>query len=113
MEYFNNEIFGFSNDNNENLEQTNNFNYDSISGLGESNYENEDLFNTEVEATEPVNSSQNLYENYNFENVNAVSSVAQNNLESNTPFVQESNTEDTFVPFDQPTEPQVFEQPYV
>lgn len=49
MEQYGNEIFGFSNESNEELEQTNNFNYDSISGLGESNYENEDLFNTEVE----------------------------------------------------------------
>ena len=37
-----NDVFGFDGNN---IEQENNdFNYDSISGLGESNYENEDLF---------------------------------------------------------------------
>ena len=48
MEQFDNEVFGFGNDTNEEFEQTNDFNYDSISGLGESDYENEDLFSPEV-----------------------------------------------------------------
>ena len=48
MEQFNNEFFGFGTETNEDVDQ-NNFNYNSISGLGESNYENEDLFATEVE----------------------------------------------------------------
>ena len=41
MEQFDNEFFGFGVETNE---DTNDFNYDSISGLGESDYENEDLF---------------------------------------------------------------------
>ena len=45
MEQFDNEVFGFGVETNE---DTNDFNYDSISGLGESDYENEDLFSTEV-----------------------------------------------------------------
>lgn len=49
MEEFNDEVFEFGNNTNEDTEQQSSFNYDSISGLGESNYENEDLFNTEVE----------------------------------------------------------------
>jgi len=48
MEQFDNEVFEFGNDKSEELDQTSNFNYDSISGLGESDYENEDLFSTEV-----------------------------------------------------------------
>lgn len=48
MEQFDNEFFGFGTETNEDIDQ-NNFNYDSISGLGESDYENEDLFATEVE----------------------------------------------------------------
>ena len=43
MKQFDNEFFGFGTETNEDIEQ-NNFNYDSISGLGESDYENEDLF---------------------------------------------------------------------
>ena len=57
-----NEVFEFGTNPNE---EANNFNYENISGLGESNYENEDLFdnlppvNTNKENTtsnnEPVN----------------------------------------------------------
>ena len=46
MEQFDNEVFEFGMESNEEI---NNFKYDSISGLGESDYENEDLFSTEVE----------------------------------------------------------------
>ena len=42
-----NEVFEFNDNTNEELDQTNDFNYDSISGLGESDYENEDLFSNE------------------------------------------------------------------
>ncbi|MBR6689852.1 MAG: hypothetical protein IKL65_00780 [Bacilli bacterium] len=52
MNNYENEVFGFSSDANEELEQASNFNYDTISGLGESDYENEDLFSTEVENNE-------------------------------------------------------------
>jgi len=49
MENNNNNIFSFDNTTNEDLNQTNSFNLDNISGLGQSDYENEDLFSTEVE----------------------------------------------------------------
>ena len=52
MENYEKDIFEFGNVANEELEQTDNFYYDSIIGLGESNYENEDLFNTEVDYNE-------------------------------------------------------------
>lgn len=55
MENFNNEIFGFGNEIDEEIEKnTTNFNYDNISGLGQSDYENEDLFKMEdVETVYP------------------------------------------------------------
>ena len=75
--YDSNNVFSFGN-NDTNVEQnsnTTNFNYNSISGLGESNYENEDLFadynsNTQP-STEPVSSfntsfSQPVSENYDY-----------------------------------------------
>ena len=47
--YEENKAFGFEPEN-----ESKNFNYNDISGLGESDYENEDLFNTEVSnTTEP------------------------------------------------------------
>ena len=52
MENYNDNVFEFGSDTNNNFENTNNFNYDSISGLGQSDYENEDLFNTEVDYSE-------------------------------------------------------------
>ena len=70
MGNYENEIFGFGNESNEELEQANNFGYDSISGLGESDYENEDLFNVEVDSTESDDSGTNSdfriggFENY-------------------------------------------------
>ena len=45
MNNYENDIFTFSGENNE---QT--FDYNSLSGLGQSNYENEDLFSTEVKS---------------------------------------------------------------
>jgi len=45
MDNTNKDFFVF--ENNDELEQTKEFNYSSIGGLGESDYENEDLFNTE------------------------------------------------------------------
>ena len=75
--YDSDNVFSFGN-NDTNVEQnsnTTNFNYNSISGLGESNYENEDLFadynsNTQP-STEPVSSfntsfSQPVSENYDY-----------------------------------------------
>ena len=54
MENLNNDVFGFGVESDEDLEQVNTFNYDSISGLGESNYENEDLFNVELDHSTPI-----------------------------------------------------------
>ena len=55
----NNETFSFGN-------KTTNFNYDKISGLGESNYENEDLFNTEVSnETVQMSDTLNQYQAFN------------------------------------------------
>lgn len=83
MENFNNEIFGFGSDTNEELEQTNNFNYDSISGLGQSDYENEDLFavNTDTE-----NYDYNIDTNYN--------SFDDENSNFGVPFAQEYKLEE-------------------
>lgn len=57
MENYNNDIFEFGVNPNEELEQTNDFNYASISGLGESDYQNEDLFNTEVDDNESLSNN--------------------------------------------------------
>ena len=83
MENYNNEIFGFGNDSNNNVEQTSDFDYDSISGLGQSDYENEDLFNTEVE-----NNNSSIFDNYySQESVNAseeINNVGINYVENNS-----------------------------
>ena len=59
MNNYNDEVFEFGNDSYEETNKTNEFNYDSISGLGESNYENEDLFNTEVSYDRDLNNTDN------------------------------------------------------
>lgn len=53
--YMDNDTFDFGK---EEIKDDVNFNYDSISGLGESNYENEDLFDTEVENNDEVDAFQ-------------------------------------------------------
>ena len=65
MENFENQIFGFGANDNNDLEQTNNFNYNSISGLGESDYENEDLFSIDEE---PVVDENNVTVDNTFNN---------------------------------------------
>lgn len=78
MEEFDNDFFGFGIENNEEFEQTNNFNYDSISGLGESDYENDDLFSMEVNNTFNNNYDMNFStNNYTNENINS----KENNFE--------------------------------
>ena len=67
------DIFSFGDaDTNEN--QHNNFNYNEINGLGESNYENEDLFNTEVSPyqNEPIveENQKNSINNYTSDSSN-------------------------------------------
>lgn len=59
MENYNNEVFGFGNNTN-NEGQFNNFDYNSINGLGQSDYENEDLFNTEVDYNQQLNNSNDF-----------------------------------------------------
>jgi len=52
-DYLERDAFEFGNESNNN---TNSFNYGEISGLGESDYENEDLFNTEVSTNNKIDS---------------------------------------------------------
>lgn len=68
MEKYENEVFGFGNETeneneNDNMigDTSNKFNYNSISGLGESDYENEDLFNIESTAN---NNELNKFNNF-------------------------------------------------
>ena len=62
MENFNNEVFGFGNEIDEEVEKSSpNFDYNNISGLGESNYENEDLF--KMDNLETVNNNVRINEN--------------------------------------------------
>ncbi len=90
MENYNNEIFGFGNYTDENNDQISNFNYDSISGLGQSDYENEDLFSTEVE-----NNNNSLFNNYYNEEpiniTNEINNVGVNYVENNELVNQFSN----------------------
>ena len=77
---FDNEVFEFGTNPNE---EANNFNYENISGLGESNYENEDLFNNlppmENNNPEPVASSNNSWDINNF----SYDLASDNNLNNN------------------------------
>lgn len=63
MNNINEEVFGFGNENDQ-ISQESNFNFDSISGLGESDYENEDLFSTDSSSNFSIENSEaasNLY----------------------------------------------------
>lgn len=86
MGNYNNDIFEFGVESNEELEQTNDFNYASISGLGESDYQNEDLFNTEVE------DSQSLNNDYRIGSLDNVGDIFSDNLEENKFEIQEPVT---------------------
>ena len=99
MENFNNEIFGFGAEDN-NLEQTNNFNYNSISGLGESNYENEDLFsveetNKQEEQTNDTVTEDNLFDNnFSFANDYRIGGFEKNTSDQivvDNPFAMEQS----------------------
>ena len=61
MENFENSVFGFSGDEDNKVSTPDNeFNIESISGLGESDYENEDLFTFDnVEHTDSINKKNN------------------------------------------------------
>ena len=61
MENFENSVFGFSGDEDNKVSTPDNeFNIESISGLGESDYENEDLFTFDnVEHTDSINKNNN------------------------------------------------------
>lgn len=60
MNDYENEIFEFGNENIDEVEKpSNNFNYNSISGLGESNYENDDLFKNENISNDIDNHEEN------------------------------------------------------
>lgn len=71
MNNYENEIFGFGNENVDEVEQpSNDFNYNSISGLGESNYENDDLFRTETASNNDNNLENDNNFNYGVEDYN-------------------------------------------
>ena len=68
MEMYDDDTFSFGSYSNDESENSTGFNYDSISGLGESDYENEDLFNSEVEQPQESNSSDLAIENQDEKN---------------------------------------------
>ena len=68
MEFYDNDTFSFGSYSNDESENSTGFNYDSISGLGESDYENEDLFSSEVEQPQESNSSDLVTENQDVKN---------------------------------------------
>ena len=112
MDNYNNEVFEFGVEPNEELEQTNDFDYASISGLGESDYQNEDLFNTEVEDNETFSDND-----YRIGSLDSVGNVFNDNLNVNQFEVEEpvSLEEQTITSediFEMPIEPvnQVLEQ---
>ena len=78
MENYNDDVFEFGVQPNEELEQTNDFNYASISGLGESDYQNEDLFNTEVDDSESLENN-----NYRIGSLDNVGAAVSDNLSMN------------------------------
>ena len=104
MNNYNDESFGFGNDFEEKSERTNDFNYDSISGLGESNYENEDLFNTEVDSNNNYSGeNKSLNDNNSWYNDTSFNSFEDNSLNNfnfddtgiGTTTVDESNNENS------------------
>lgn len=82
MNNVDNEIFGFGND----------YNYDTISGLGESDYENEDLFGIETKEEEN-NTSNETIDNTLYETVESLETPIEN-LESYSNELKESNDEE-------------------
>lgn len=101
MNEYNNDVFRFENYDDENMEQSN-FNYNDIGGLGESNYENEDLFKVEEEPN--VNGYNNMYafdnvEENNFYDNQEIFSPAIDN-QTNT-FKEESKIEKDSAELDQ------------
>lgn len=82
MENYNNEVFSFGNEVNNNVDQATNFNYNDISGLGESNYENEDLFKDDVVTNQSFMSNDLNYGVSDFGNVNTASYPEKLNAEN-------------------------------
>lgn len=74
MNNFDENVFAFGNGTNNDLEQSDNFSYDSLSGLGESNYENEDLFKVDddVKTNEPIVSEFNFNNLQNDQNFTSI-----------------------------------------
>ena len=91
MENYENDVFEFGN---KPSEEPENFNYENISGLGESNYENEDLFDTmpSIPTNEPSNSTVEPINNLNI-----------NNYDYNLSSDNTLNTFPTIEPLDTPT----------
>lgn len=57
MENYENDIFGFDPENNKLNDDSDKFNYNDINGLGESDYENDDIFNNEIDKIQNNNIS--------------------------------------------------------
>ena len=89
--YMNEESFSFSGFNDEN-----NLNFGNISGLGESNYENEDLFVTEVSQQENVDRVNNDYigEPFNTSFVSVNEYDVRKATQVNTPNLEEENVQE-------------------
>lgn len=101
MGEYNNDVFEFGVKQDEN---TDNFNYENISGLGESNYENEDLFDNvpSNNVTEPVqepvqndfninNYDYNLNNDPSLNNFNDIPSIETQNIDVQMPEIVNNN----------------------
>ncbi len=86
MDNFNNEFYGLQDNDKEELESSKeSFNYNSISGLGESNYENEDLFTDENSTPDTLENNSSYSEDDNSITLDGEDTVD----DSNTQYVNE------------------------
>lgn len=90
MSNYENEIFGFGNEkvNEDVVQPSNDFSYDSISGLGESNYENDDLFKNDNNNNDVGDYTENHNE-FNLE-------VDGNNNDYQNELVEDQKEEDPY-----------------
>ena len=112
MGNYENEIFEFGSGSNEELEQTSNFDYDSISGLGESDYENEDLFSVEVDSNNFINDNfNNDFRIGDFNNIADVSNVDYYNEDKKA--IEDSVLQQDSDDFKIPTFGEEYVEPYI
>lgn len=107
MKNYNEDVFQFSDENDDKMEQAGNFNYDSISGLGESNYENEDLFKTE-ESHDDLNRGDHQLNNIDSNENLQYNNTYIDSAEQNNSFYQngESDINNIFSSEVEPSQPQ-------